>query len=192
MTEPFTILLSLSPRFAFQQLPYALFVPPPHGLWVITLIRGPHMVGRLQAKLLQLLSSRSNRTQELSAPPPKTPHRYNDCYTLHEQNPVLKFDMQIAHCFTDSEGSSIHLSLPHTTNNVTRMFRDLIVPMKDALKLTAKACQLTFIHKSQSITPVTAIFLPSNVYALLHIPCFLLSLNQTMSSFPALTVETGS
>ena len=100
--------------------------------------------------------------------------------------------MQIAPCFKNSEGSSIRVSFPHTTNNVTRKFLDLIVPTTDALKLTAKASQLTFMHKSQSITPVTAIFLPSIVYTLTHITCFLLSLNQAMSSFPAPTVQTGS
>jgi hypothetical protein len=107
---------------------------------------------------------------------------------------MLKFDMQIAQCFTVSEDSDspIRLSFPQTTNNVTRKFRDLIVPTMDALKLTAKASRLTFIHKSQSISPVTAIFLAFNVYMFIHIPCFLLSLNQTMSSFPAPTVKTGN
>jgi hypothetical protein len=63
---------------------------------------------------------------------------------------MLKFDMEIAQCFTVREDSTIRLSFPQTTNNVTRKFRDLIVPTTDALKLTAKASRLTFIHKSQS------------------------------------------
>lgn len=97
------------------------------------------MEGRLQAKLLQLLSSRSNRAHELSAPPPPHPQPppHNDCHTLHEQNPVQKFDMQMqtAHCFMDNEGSLIRLSFLRTTNKVTRKFRDLIVNMKGRSKI---------------------------------------------------------
>lgn len=170
MTEPFTILVSLSLTFRFSRSPMRAFSlhPCPPG-------NHPDKGPRICRGDCRPICC--NSYHHVPIRPTSWQHlHYNDCHTLHEQNPALKSDMQKAHCFTDNASSSIRLSFLRTTNNMTRKFRDLIVNTKDALKLTAKASQLTFTHKSQSITTVTATILPSNDYMLIHIPCFLLSL----------------